>query len=188
MPRIYTKTGDKGETGLGNGERVFKDSARVEALGAVDELNAALGIARAFARHAEKGANGATVEAMLIAVQRDLFVVGTLLSQSRDGERVKLESRVAYLERGIDELSMGLPALAQFILPSGGAQGAQIHYARAVCRRAERRVAALLRASRACGAQDSAALIYLNRLSDFLFVLARWVNKQDGVSETVWRL
>lgn len=196
MTKIYTKTGDKGETSLGSGKRVFKDDARIEALGAVDELNAALGIAISRTRHTKIGTplkgvedNGLNkVETMLIAVQRDLFILGTILSKSNAGERAEIGSRVKWLEQAIDELDRELTPLCRFILPSGGACGAEIHNARAICRRVERRVASLLHAAVARCEREVAALQYLNRLSDFLFVLARWVNQRDGILETIWTL
>lgn len=183
MPRItkvYTRTGDDGTTALGAGRRVAKDSARVEAYGTVDELNSFLGAAIA------SGLDGTLAEA-LGAIQNDLFHLGSDLCVTEDDKAARpvprIESRhVAALETLIDRLSEELPALENFVLPGGSAGAAQLHVARAVCRRAERLVVALSK-SEAVGDQ---VVVYLNRLSDALFVMARWENRRKGVPDVLW--
>jgi cob(I)alamin adenosyltransferase len=183
MPRItkvYTRTGDDGTTALGAGDRVAKDSARVEAYGTVDELNSFVGVAIA------SGLDGTLVEA-LGAIQNDLFHLGSDLCVTEEDKAARpvprIESRhVVALERWIDRLSEDLPALANFVLPGGSTGAAQLHVARAVCRRAERLVVALSR-SEAVGEQ---VIVYLNRLSDLLFVMARWENRRKGVPDVLW--
>lgn len=177
--KIYTKTGDAGDTGFFGGGRVPKSDPRVAAYGEVDELNAWIGVARAWCKEE------AVIEA-LDEVQRDLFAVGAVLAtpnpDRRKGGKFDVSSdRVAALERRIDEWQEALPPLEAFILPGGGRSGALLHAARTVCRRAERAVVGL-------DADDlpDTLLPYLNRLSDWLFVCARWVNREEGVEETTW--
>ena len=178
--KIYTKTGDGGETGLFGGPRVPKDHRRVEAYGAVDELNAALGVARTLGP-------GSELDPLLGTVQERLFTLGAELSTP---EGAKARSAVPpltaafarELEEAIDRLEVELPPLRQFILPGGAPLAAQLHFARAVCRRAERRVVALHHEA----PQDPLALAFLNRLSDFLFVAARLVNLRAGTQEIPW--
>lgn len=180
--KIYTRTGDAGETGLFGGARVDKDSTRVEAYGAVDELNAALGVARVAL---DPGA--ATASSRLEAIQSDLFAVGAELA-TVPGHEGRLTvpligaGDIARLEAWIDELELTLPPLKNFILPGGCTAGATLHEARTTCRRAERRVVTAGREAPVRGE----LVVYLNRLSDFLFVLARYVNHQAGVEETIW--
>jgi cob(I)alamin adenosyltransferase len=180
--RIYTKTGDGGETGLFGGERVPKDHARVAAYGEVDELNAAIGLARALdPRDFE--------DALLQAIQRHLFTIGAELATP---DRARLanalggapigDADVATLEGAIDRLETGLPPLKTFILPGGAPKGAALHVARTVCRRAERGVVGLAREV----AISPAIGRYLNRLSDLLFVLARSANARAGAGELPW--
>lgn len=178
--KIYTKTGDAGETGLFGGPRVAKDDARVEAYGAVDELNATLGVARARGGDAE-------IDGLLAAVQDQLFAVGAELATPPGAKAHSAVPPVApswtsALEAAIDRFEVELPPLRHFILPGGSALGADLHLARAVCRRAERRVVALHHADRV--ATDVLAL--LNRLSDFLFVAARVANHRAKVAEVTW--
>lgn len=180
--KIYTKTGDAGETGLYGGTRVSKTDARVEAYGTVDELNALLGLARAHASDVQ-------VDRTLEDVQNALFDVGADLATPVDAKaRGKITpvdaDDVAWLEDQIDRYDADLGQLEAFILPGGNPTGATLHTARAVARRAERRVVAL---------EDRHELnehvrVYLNRLSDLLFVLARIVNMRAGVSESAWRV
>ncbi len=179
--RIYTKTGDDGMTGLLGSGRVYKDDVRVEAYGTVDELNAALGVGRA---HELDG----KADALVSMVQNDLFTVGSALADpDRDGpfHHSVTARMVERLERAIDEMEGELEPLTQFILPGGHAGAAQIHLARTICRRAERLVVHLSHQSN----QDVPGLvvIYLNRLSDLLFVLARAINQRAGIADIHWK-
>lgn len=164
--RIYTKTGDRGQTGLFGGARVRKDDARVETFGAVDELNAAIGWARASGERPE-------IDRVLADVQVQLFELGAALAGGPDAN-----SHVAELEAAIDQFDAQLPPLRRFILPGGSPAAAALHLARTVCRRAERRAVTL-------GAKE--AVVYLNRLSDLLFVLARAANRSAGVPDVEWK-
>jgi len=181
--RVYTKTGDDGTTGLVGGARVGKDSARIEAYGTVDELNAQLGVVRvALAKSAARS----RLDPILVRVQNELFNLGSDLA-TPDDERRKRQPGVAArhveaLEREIDELNDALPELRSFVLPGGGEVSALLHVARTVCRRAERRTLTLGRAE---GLPDHAA-VYLNRLSDALFVFGRWASMKDGQAELLW--
>lgn len=176
MARIYTRSGDGGETGLLGGGRVPKDHARVEAYGTVDELNAVLGLARAACRHPE-------LDARLARIQGELFALGADLADARSEVPARLgASAVERLEREIDAMDAELPPLHRFVLPGGGELGARLHLARTVCRRAERRVVRLA----AVAPVPRDALRYLNRLSDWLFVAARWANARDGAAEVTW--
>lgn len=182
MSRIYTRTGDEGETGLFGGGRVAKSHPRVAAYGTVDELNAVLGQVRARL----DGEETAQVADRLTTVQRDLFSIGAHLATPADARsREHLpplpEERVAEFEAWIDAGDEELEPLRNFILPGGAEAGATLHLARTVCRRAERAVVAL-------GDEAEAAItVYLNRLSDLLFVWARLVNHRAGVDETPWQ-
>ncbi len=158
--RLYTRTGDQGRTGLGDGRRVRKSGSRVAALGEVDELNAALGLAAAWNEQPE-------VHGLLLELQRQLFELGAELADP-DHPRITAD-KVSGLEKLIDRFEAGLPPLRAFILPGGNPASAQLHLARAVCRRAERTLWQLAEQE----AVNSASLQYLNRLSDLLFVLAR---------------
>lgn len=177
--KIYTKTGDRGETGLFGGPRVAKNHPRVEAYGDVDELNAVLGVVRS------EGV-GQTVDELLAAIQNGLFELGAELASpqpDRTGTRRITAAEIAVLEAAIDFHEVGLPPLKNFILPGGARPAALLHLARTVCRRAERRVVAL-----ADNEPISAEIIiYLNRLSDLLFVLARYVNRAAGQSDVEWQ-
>ncbi|MDB5349380.1 MAG: ATP:cob(I)alamin adenosyltransferase [Planctomycetota bacterium] len=178
--KIYTKTGDDGTTGLIGPGRVGKDSPRIEAYGTVDELNAVIGVARAAGP--DHGA-----DTLLEIIQDDLFAVGAALADPDPSGRfhhaVKLD-RAERLERAIDALETELAPLRNFILPGGCPAAAQIHLARTVCRRAERLIVAL--GHHPDEDVPDSLLIYLNRLSDFLFVLARAVNHRAGVSDIPW--
>ncbi len=179
--KIYTKTGDAGETALFGGGRVHKDDLRVEAYGAVDELNAAVGVARTLVGDTE-------LDGELARVQDELFTVGADLATPAN---VKARSAVPpveptwiqRLEQAIDRWEAELPKLDHFVLPGGSPLAAALHLARCVCRRAERRTVALHRHT----ALDAQVLVYLNRLSDFLFVSARLANHRAGVAETTWQ-
>ena len=173
LSKIYTRTGDAGTTGLGDGSRVPKDDPRVEAFGTVDELNSVIGMLRAA-----PGLPG-DVDARLARIQNHLFEVGSELCTP--GHRAPLEeAHIAWLEQWLDEMNAQLPWLKEFILPGGTPEAALAHLARTVCRRAERRVAALHEAAPAL------SLRYLNRLSDLLFVLARHLNRRAGQPDVLW--
>ena len=180
--KIYTRTGDSGSTGLFGGGRVDKDDVRVEAYGEVDELNAVLGMARAVEMMPR-------IDEVLVPIQRDLFSLGALLS-TPDHEKMKQQlskariddGRIAELEQLIDEGEAELEPLKAFILPGGTQKAAALHVARTVCRRAERRVVALQREVEI----PQLVVIYLNRLSDLLFVLARVANRRAGAGEVTW--
>lgn len=181
--KIYTKTGDQGETGLFGGGRVPKDDPRVEAYGTVDELNAALGLTLVDLPEED-------VRSLLIEVQRRLFDIGADLATplERDASRAMPVPRVkpdqiALLEQAIDRFETELPPLTQFILPGGSIAGARLHLARCICRRAERRVVSLARVQ----SINPEILTYLNRLSDLLFVLARVMNHRQHEPEIPWK-
>jgi cob(I)alamin adenosyltransferase len=178
--KIYTKTGDTGDTSLFGGQRVPKDALRIEAYGTIDELNSVLGIVRADNADSE-------LDAILHRLQEQLFVLGADLATPRSIDRKsvhRIEPKDAQpLEKLIDQLDEKLKPLKNFILPGGSPVAARIHFARTVCRRAER---AVVRMSRNEDIGEG-AVIYLNRLSDFLFVLARYVNQKADVQETKWK-
>jgi cob(I)alamin adenosyltransferase len=178
--KIYTRTGDDGTTGLLGPGRVSKSAPRVEAYGSVDELNAALGVARSLDA-------GGWVTAELATIQARLFSLGAELSATTTAPLAKVEriaaADVEALERIIDRMEADLAPLVNFILPAGHALAAQIHLARTVCRRAERRVVALTETERI----EPLLVHYLNRLADLLFVMARWCNHRAGVAEVEWR-
>jgi len=177
--KIYTKTGDKGKTSLFGGDRVSKDTDRIEAYGCVDELNSHIGVVRSLSPPAE-------VDRILEQVQQQLFVLGADLATPRIRGKVqtmRVESRhVEFLERTIDHLDARLPALEQFILPSGSHTATELHVARTVCRRAERRLVQLSRKKEI----GTTPIVYINRLSDLLFVLARYANSVEGGKEVLW--
>jgi cob(I)alamin adenosyltransferase len=174
LSKIYTRTGDKGSTGLGNGARVDKDSARIEAIGSVDELNSMLGVLLTHDLPA-------VVQQTLTQVQHQLFDLGSELSVP--GATMLMSEDVTRLEQVLDQLNAELAPLKEFILPGGAPAAALCHLARTVCRRAERRSVTLAK-------QESVnphSVMYLNRLSDLLFVVARSLNKQAGVPEVLWQ-
>jgi cob(I)alamin adenosyltransferase len=179
--KIYTKTGDKGETGLIGGTRVSKSALRVEAYGEVDELNAFLGYARAKV-------TDESIKEQLSVIQRDLFAIGAQLADPRGQIEKKAEkagvddARVKELEAIIDRYDATLPPLRSFILPGGAEAGAILHLARGVCRRAERRVVALSKEA----PLPPVLIAYINRLSDLLFTMARAANRKAGVEEIPW--
>ncbi len=175
LSKIVTRTGDDGTTGLGDGSRVPKDALRVEAIGSVDELNCALGVV------VSGGVPIAPARECLIEIQHDLFDLGGELAIP--GTRLIEPARVAWLETHAEQFNAALPPLKEFVLPGGGAAAAACHVARAICRRAERRCWALARAEPV----GSAALHYLNRLSDLLFVLARAFARAHGGGEPLWQ-
>ena len=176
LSRIYTKTGDSGETGLGDGSRVSKASARITAIGAIDEANSAIGVARVVA--------DGDFDAMLARIQNDLFDLGADLSAPEDGRKAEgrlriAEVQVARLEGEIDAMNANLSPLTSFILPGGTALAAHLHLARAIARRAEAAIVALAAEEKI----NSAAIRYANRLSDHLFVMARAAN---GGEDVLW--
>jgi cob(I)alamin adenosyltransferase len=175
LSKIYTRTGDDGTTGLGDGQRVPKDDSRVEAYGTVDELNSVVGMLLAVAGLPE------AIRSCLTIIQHELFDLGGELCIP--GHRIITPEHVMRLERALDELNEDLPPLKEFILPSGGPATAACHLARAVARRAERRVWTL------AGRENSnpEAAKYLNRLSDLLFVMARVLVRHERGAEVLWR-
>lgn len=178
--KIYTRTGDEGETGLFGGSRVGKDTDRMEVIGTVDELNAALGVVRAEPIPAD-------LDRLLGRFQNELFEVGAELATAdpvAHGTRTIASTHIQTLEADIDRLEQELEPLKVFILPNGSRAGACLHLARAVCRRAERRLVTLIHRSSEPLSRD--LLAYLNRLGDLLFVLARVVNARAGQRETPW--
>lgn len=184
MANIYTRTGDTGETALFGSGRVRKDEVRVEAMGTVDELNAALGVARM--ELARSGTAPADLDSLLAQLQHRLFDLGAELATPRPAERgtnLVNDSHVAALETAIDRYEAQLEPLREFILPGGVPAAAQLHLARCVCRRAERRLVQLMSGEPVRGE----LLRYLNRLSDLLFVLARAVNRANGAPDVTWQ-
>ena len=177
--KIYTRTGDTGETSLFGGTRARKDDARVDAYGEVDELNAWLGFVRASRLDS-------VLDEVLLGLQRDLFALGAQLADPADKLAPRVtkavidDAHIVRLEELIDRLEEELPPLRRFILAGGTSAGAALHVARTVCRRAERRIVALHPPI------DPVLLRYVNRLSDLLFVLARVINHRAGVTETEW--
>ena len=183
LNRIYTRTGDDGTTALGSGERRVKYDLRIEAYGTIDEVNAAIGLARLYT------ANDERVDAMLARIQNDLFDLGADLcspdkGKGPGGERLAIvDAQVARLEQEIDALNGLLAPLRSFVLPGGTPAAAALHLARTICRRAERLIVEL---SHRPGESVSAAVIkYVNRLSDFLFVASRYVN-DNGTRDVLW--
>mgnify|MGYP002789910247 CR=1 FL=1 len=180
LTRIYTKSGDKGKTGLGNNERVYKNSDRIEAIGEVDETNAFMGWALELCE--EK------LKAILLRIQNDLFDLGadlcvpeTLEEASQNRLKITTE-QVDYLEHQIDDLNAGLLPLTSFVLPGGSQASAALHMARTVTRRAERRVVTLSLKENI----NPEVVRYLNRLSDLLFVMARYVNAKMAQGDVLW--
>lgn len=174
LSKIYTRTGDDGSTGLGDGTRVPKDHPRVEAYGTVDELNSVVGLLLCEPLSEE-------LQAALTQIQHTLFDLGGELSIP--GRQVLTDAQTTELEQLLDRLNADLAPLKEFILPGGSRAAAICHVARSVCRRAERQVYTLSRQERV----SPASLKYLNRLSDLLFVMARAINRASGVADTLWQ-
>lgn len=177
--KIYTKTGDLGETGLFGGRRLSKSHLRIEAYGTVDELNSHLGLIRDLQKDE-------SVREFLHRLQSQLFSIGSILASDPEKELPVpelTEVDIEQLEQAMDHMDGSLPALKNFILPGGHPTVSQCHITRCVCRRAERLVVAL------AGSERVPAIVikYLNRLSDYLFILARWTAKDLGVSEVIWK-
>jgi cob(I)alamin adenosyltransferase len=190
MPRltkIYTRTGDKGDTGLVGGHRVPKDSLRIETYGTVDELNSFLGVARTFCRAAKPQTEATReLDSVLRGIQNTLFNLGadlaTLPKDKIKGMPVVTKDHITFLELLMDECNAEMPPPKEFILPGGGQISAHLHVARTVCRRAERLCVTLARQEKI----SDQAVPYLNRLSDALFVLARWISLKQGEKEFFW--
>lgn len=173
LSKIYTRTGDDGTTGLGDGSRTQKDSLRVEAYGTVDELNSAIGVMTAQIDDRD-------IASILLDVQHDLFDLGGELCMP--GTELIGDRHIDRLEKELDRLNADLPPLKDFILPGGSSAAAHAHLARTICRRSERRVIALARHEEV----NEPAIRYLNRLSDLLFVIARAIARASGVGEILW--
>jgi cob(I)alamin adenosyltransferase len=187
LTRIYTRTGDHGETALVGGGRVPKDSPRIEAYGTVDELNSIIGLARVFnAERLGKGKAPRWLDGILRQIQNELFDLGSELATPDDAAYEGMhrvgETEVKALEALMDQCQKDLEPLKSFVLPGGGRVGGFLHQARTVCRRAERRILALSRVE----SLSPWPLTYVNRLSDLLFVLSRWVGKKGGETEYLW--
>ena len=187
ITKVYTRTGDNGETALVGGKRVPKDSARIEAYGTIDELNSIVGLARAF--NEEKLSEGEAhrfLDLVLRQIQDELFDLGSELATPPDFFQEGMyrvgEREVKKIEQLIDECQKSLEPLKSFILPGGGKLGAYLHQCRTVCRRAEREILRLSRAEEL----SEWPVKYVNRLSDLFFVLSRWISKQTGEEEYLW--
>ncbi|MET0378969.1 MAG: cob(I)yrinic acid a,c-diamide adenosyltransferase [Spongiibacteraceae bacterium] len=192
LSKIYTRTGDDGTTGLGDGSRIEKDHPRMQTIGSVDELNSLVGMLIAeLADDTEAAEETDELQPLLTAIQHDLFNLGGELSIP--GYVMVKEERIAELETALDQLNDQLPPLKNFILPGGSRAAAACHLARAVCRRAERDMVALSRTSQINGGEingvgiNMAGRHYLNRLSDLLFVMARVIARRNGGQEVLWQ-
>ncbi len=178
--KIYTKTGDQGQTALFGGQRLPKDDLRIEAYGTVDELNSHVGLLRDYGFPE-------TENSVLLEIQDRLFTLGSLLASDPAKKNLKVPlisaDDITYLENEIDRLNEHLPEMRSFVLPGGHLAVSQCHVVRCVCRRAERRVVTLAAASDV----DPLIIQYLNRLSDFFFVLARWTTSEKNATETPWK-
>lgn len=187
--RVYTRTGDDGNTGLVGGKRVPKEDLRITSYGEVDELNSVLGVVRSVlaAPPLSNGPAASRIDAVLAFVQQELFDLGSELATPPEAEYEGMirigDPAIARLESWMDELSPDLPELKSFVLPGGGMAAAQLHVARTVCRRAERTATALVR--RGDASPNTAR--YLNRLSDLLFVQSRWIAIATGHGEVLWQ-
>ena len=188
ITRVYTRTGDQGDTALVGGKRVPKDSPRIDAYGTIDELNSVLGLARAFnAEKLERGEAHLYLDEVLAKIQDELFDLGSELATPEEAVYEGMyrvgAGEVKRLEETIDRCQKDLEPLKSFILPGGGKVGSFLHQCRTVCRRAERDILRLSRAERI----GEWPLKYVNRLSDLFFVLARWIAKRAGEEETLWQ-
>ena len=188
ITRVYTRTGDKGETGLVGGKRVPKDSPRIEAYGTIDELNSIVGLARVF--NEEKLSEGEAyrfLDSVLRQIEDELFDLGSELATPPDFFKEGMyrvgEREVKKLEQLMDECQKELGPLKSFVVPGGGRIGAYLHQCRTVCRRAEREILRLSRVEEL----NEWSLKYVNRLSDLFFVLSRWISKQTGEAEYLWQ-
>ena len=188
LDRIYTRTGDEGQTSLAGGQRVGKDDLRIECYGVVDELNAVLGLACVSAMEISSSIPAlGDLANILKRVQHELFNLGSILATRPEDVRPRQPrvtgAEVSRLEREIDQVNSQLPRLSSFVLPGGSTLNAQLHVCRTVCRRAERAAVQLSRTEPV----PPEVLQYLNRLSDALFVWSRWANHAMGVEETLWQ-
>jgi cob(I)alamin adenosyltransferase len=174
--RIYTRTGDKGKTSLANGKRVSKADVRIEACGTVDELNSLIGVVLSSNNQA------LSIKSELIKIQNDLLDIGSALANPKAKSLDYLEKRVKEFEKLINEMTLPIPRLSNFILPGGGKLGSLLHLARTICRRAERGIVKL----NAKGSIDSKIVVYVNRLSDLLFTMARFANFKERKKEVIW--
>ncbi len=185
--KIYTKTGDKGETSLVGGRRLPKDNIRIESYGTVDELNTIIGIVRSFVEADDELRQIEQLSKVLLAIQQKLFDLGSELATHQDdsyeGQIKASENEVKWLESIIDHLNQDLQPLKSFVLPGGNQVNAYLHQARTVCRRAERRVIQLSHQTPI----NPMIQAFLNRLSDLMFAMARWVSKQKNIPETLWQ-
>jgi cob(I)alamin adenosyltransferase len=186
--RVYTRQGDRGETGLAGGQRVPKDGPRIEAYGTVDELNASLGAARVTTEGLAVAEPGfAPLAAILLRVEHELFNLGSILATLPEDVHPKqarvTDAEVAQLEAEMDLMNADLPPLRSFVLPGGSRLNAELHICRTVCRRAERAAVTLGRTE----SVPPEAVRYLNRLSDALFVWSRWASHMEGAPETLWQ-
>jgi cob(I)alamin adenosyltransferase len=179
LMKIYTKKGDDGTTSTFSGKRVSKDSPIMHAQGIIDELNATIGIALSVNKNKE-------IKEILNAIQFDLFVIGSEITLSEQGDKNKIkiaEVKINFLEETIDEIENKLPKLHHFVLPGGSRLSAQLHLSRTVCRRAERDLVTFIEKTNL----ETLSLKYINRLSDLLFVLARYANVLEKVKESLWK-
>ena len=189
ITRVYTRTGDKGDTGLVGGKRVPKDSPRIEAYGTIDELNSIVGLARAFNEEKlnDDGDAHRFLDTVLRQIQDELFDLGSELATPPDFFQEGMyrigEVEVKKIEQLIDECQKDLEPLKSFVLPGGGRIGAYLHQCRTVCRRAEREILRLSRAEEL----SEWPIKYVNRLSDLFFVLSRWISKKTGEGEYLWQ-
>lgn len=183
MSKIYTKTGDKGQTSLFNGTRVFKNNIRVETYGTIDELNSMLGLVLAEVRSTRYEVR---IKKEMLLIQNDLFEIGSMLANPTINHEPStmnyFNNRILKFEKLIDELTEKLPILTNFILPGGGKVAALLHVARSVARRCERRIITLDKKENV----DGVIIRYFNRLSDLLFTMSRFVNFKEKKKETIW--
>ena len=188
ITKVYTRTGDRGETGLVGGKRVPKDSLRVDAYGAIDELNSIVGLARVFnEENLDAGEAHHFLDGVLCQIQDELFDLGSELATPpeffKEGMYRVGKDEIERLEKLIDRCQKDLAPLKSFVLPGGGRIGAYLHHCRTVCRRAERDILRLSRSEEV----NPTLLKYVNRLSDLFFVLARWISKKMGEQEYLWQ-
>jgi cob(I)alamin adenosyltransferase len=188
ITKVYTRTGDKGDTALVGGKRVPKDSPRIEAYGTIDELNSVVGLARVFNEESlEAGEGHRFLDEVLCRLQDELFDIGSELATPPESYQEGMyrvgEDEIEKIEKLIDQCQQDLEPLRSFVLPGGGRIGAYLHECRTVCRRAEREILRLSRAEEI----NHDVIKYVNRLSDLFFVLSRWISKQTGEPEYLWQ-